>query len=125
MLFILGGKHAEFLSFPLKVIDFLQSYMDACFLQLLQHTPSHKLLQQLQLHLIEETTFSDVLEQLRGSLEPFAVGHQKSLREAAIPEKEKEKQRQKGDWRQRRNALPSVVGSVGTVGVYQVEELVL
>lgn len=99
--------------------------MDACFLQLLQHSLSHKLLQQLQAHLLEEASFSDVLEQLRGSLEPFAVGHQKTLKEAAIPEKEKERQRQKGDWRQRRNGAPAVVGAVGTIGVYQVEELVL
>ncbi|TEB32253.1 hypothetical protein FA13DRAFT_1791065 [Coprinellus micaceus] len=120
------GKDAKKALPPLpKVVSFLQSFMDACFLQLLQHSPSHKLLQQLQAHLLEEASFSDVLEQLRGSLEPFAVGHQKTLKEAAIPEKEKERQRQKGDWRQRRNGAPAVVGAVGTIGVYQVEELVL
>ncbi|TEB23786.1 hypothetical protein FA13DRAFT_1797815 [Coprinellus micaceus] len=120
------GKDAKKALPPLpKVVSFLQSFMDACFLQLLQHSPSHKLLQQLQAHLLEEASFSDVLEQLRGSLEPFAVGHQKTLKEAAIPEREKERQRQKGDWRQRRNGAPAVVGAVGTIGVYQVEELVL
>jgi len=109
----------------MQIIDFLQSFMDACFLQLLQHPPSHKLLQSLQAHITEEATFSDLLEQLRGPLEPFAVGHQKAVREAAIPEKEKERQKQKGDWRQRRAGAPSVIGAVGAIGVYQVEELVL
>lgn len=108
-----------------SVVSFLQSFMDACFLQLLQHAPSHRLLQQLQAHLVEEAAFSDVLEQLRGALEPFAVGHQKSVKEAAIPEKEKERQRQKGDWRQRRGGAPAVVGAVGAIGVYQVEEMAL
>ena len=50
----------------------------------------------------------------------------KSVREAAVPEKEREKQRQKGDWRQRRAGQAAVVGSAGaSVGVYQVEEMVL
>lgn len=108
-----------------QVVQFLQSFMDACFLQLLQHGPSHKLVQQLQAHLVEEVSFAEILEQLRGSLEPFAIGHQKALREAAIPQKEKEKERQKGDWRQRRNGAPGVHGNVGTIGVYQVEEMAL
>ncbi|KAF6740925.1 hypothetical protein DFP72DRAFT_1182048 [Ephemerocybe angulata] len=121
-----GAKRNKKVLPPLpSVVSFLQSFMDACFLQLLQHAPSHRLLQQLQAHLVEEAAFSDVLEQLRGALEPFAVGHQKSVKEAAIPEKEKERQRQKGDWRQRRGGAPAVVGAVGAIGVYQVEEMAL
>ncbi|KAJ2930872.1 hypothetical protein H1R20_g6214, partial [Candolleomyces eurysporus] len=108
-----------------KVISFLQAFLDSTFLLLLRHPPSHKTLQLLQSHLVEESSFSDTLQQLRGSLEPFAIGHQKSVREAAMPEKEKERQRQKGDWRQRRAGQAAVVGSAASVGVYQVEEMVL
>ncbi|RXW19385.1 hypothetical protein EST38_g6484 [Candolleomyces aberdarensis] len=108
-----------------KVISFLQAFLDSTFLLLLQHPPSHKTLHLLQSHLIEESSFSDTLQQLRGSLEPFAIGHQKSVKEAAVPEKEKERQRQKGDWRQRRAGQAAAMGSAASVGVYQVEEMVL
>ncbi|TFK28968.1 hypothetical protein FA15DRAFT_664615 [Coprinopsis marcescibilis] len=106
-----------------KVIVFLQSFLDACFLSLLQHPPSHPLLSELQNYLGDESAFSDSLIQLQGSLEPFSITHQKMLREAAVPEKERERQKQKGDWRQRRNGAAGVIGAVGAVGVYQLEEL--
>jgi hypothetical protein len=107
----------------IQVISFLQSFLDSTFLLLLQHPPSHKTLHLLQSQLIEESNFSDTLQQLRGSLEPFAIGHMKSVKEAAVPEKEKERQRQKGDWRQRRAGQAGVAAA--SVGVYQVEEMVL
>ncbi|KAG2013070.1 hypothetical protein CC2G_010007 [Coprinopsis cinerea AmutBmut pab1-1] len=106
-----------------RVIAFLQPFLDACFLPLLQHPPSHPLLHELQNSLIEESALSELLLQLQGSLEPFSVSHQKALREAAIPQREREKQRQKGDWRARRGGAAGVIGNVGTVGVYQLEEL--
>ncbi|KAH6912477.1 hypothetical protein BKA70DRAFT_1530271 [Coprinopsis sp. MPI-PUGE-AT-0042] len=107
-----------------KIISFLQPFLDATFLPLLSHTPSHALLTELQTYLTEESTLSDLLIQLQGALEPFSVHHQKVLREASIPEKERERRRQKGDWRQRRGGVAGVVGEVGAVGVYQLEELV-
>ncbi|KAH6902835.1 hypothetical protein BKA70DRAFT_1374288 [Coprinopsis sp. MPI-PUGE-AT-0042] len=107
-----------------KIISFLQPFLDATFLPLLSHTPSHALLAELQTYLTEESTLSDLLIQLQGALEPFSVHHQKVLREASIPEKEREKRRQRGDWRQRRGGVAGVVGEVGAVGVYQLEELV-
>jgi hypothetical protein len=58
-------------------------------------------------------------ESLRGFLEPFAIAQERRIKESMVPEKEKEKERQKIDWRQRRKRFD------GDVGVYQLEELVL
>jgi len=52
-------------------------------------------------------------------LEPFAIAQEKKIKESMVPEKEKEKERQKIDWRQRRKRFD------GDIGVYQLEELVL
>ena len=60
-----------------------------------------------------------MVESLRGPLEPFAIAQEKKIKESMVPEKEREKERQKIDWRQRRKRFD------GDVGVYQLEELVL
>ena len=59
------------------------------------------------------------MESLRGPLEPFAIAQEKTIKESMVPEKEKEEQKQKIDWRQRRKKFD------GDIGVYQLEELVL
>lgn len=102
-----------------QVLAFLQTLMDASFLSLLQHPPAHQILKHLRAQLEPEVAFAELVELLRGPLEPFAVGHEKALKEAAIPEKEKREEREKGDWRQRRKAMRT------DIGVYQIEELVL
>lgn len=115
-----GKKQDELLPLE-KVVAFLQTLMDASFLSLLQHPPAHQILKHLRAQLEPEVVFAEMVEQLRGPLEPFAVGHEKALKEAAIPEKERKKEREKGDWRQRKNDKAMRTD----IGVYQLEELVL
>jgi hypothetical protein len=76
-------------------------------------------LQHINTQLDPEIVFSNMVESLRGPLEPFAIAQEKAVKESMVPEKEKEKERQKIDWRQRRKRFD------GDVGVYQLEELVL
>ena len=104
-----------------QVLAFLQTLMDASFLSLLQHPPAHQILKHLRAQLEPEVAFAELVEHLRGPLEPFAVGHEKALKEAAISEKERKKEREKGDWRQRRNEKAMRTD----IGVYQLEALVL
>ena len=70
-----------------------------------------------QLH--PEIAFAQMVESLRGPLEPCAIAQEKPIKESKIPEKQKEKERQQIDWRQRKKRFE------GDVGVYQLEELVL
>ncbi|KIK03283.1 hypothetical protein K443DRAFT_131500 [Laccaria amethystina LaAM-08-1] len=116
-----AGKKQDELPPLEKVLAFLQTLMDASFLSLLQYPPAHQILKHLRAQLEPEVAFAELVEHLRGPLEPFAVGHEKALKEAAIPEKERKKEREKGDWRQRRNEKAMRTD----IGVYQIEELVL
>ena len=102
-----------------KIIDFIQIILDASFLSLLQHKRAHEVLQRINTQLNPEIAFAKMAESLRGPLEPFAIAQEKKIKESMVPEKEREKERQKIDWRQRRKRFD------GDVGVYQLEELVL
>ena len=103
----------------LKIIEFIQVILDASFLSLLQHKRAHQVLQRIYAQLNPEIAFAKMVESLRGPLEPFAIAQEKKIKESMVPEKEKEKERQKIDWRQRRKRFD------GDVGVYQLEELVI
>lgn len=105
--------------FYVKIIDFIQIILDASFLSLLQHKRAHQVLQRINAQLNPEIAFAKMAESLRGPLEPFAIAQEKKIKESMVPEKEREKERQKIDWRQRRKRFD------GDVGVYQLEELVL
>jgi hypothetical protein len=102
-----------------KIIDFIQIILDASFLSLLQHKRAHQILQRINAQLNPEVAYAKMVESLRGPLEPFAIAQEKKIKESMVPEKEREKERQKIDWRQRRKRFD------GDVGVYQLEELVL
>ncbi|KAF4619578.1 hypothetical protein D9613_004793 [Agrocybe pediades] len=104
-----------------KIVNLLQIILDASFLSLLQHPPAHKLLRKLQNQLNPEITFGAVVETLRGPLEPFAIAQEKTVKESLIPAQERERERQKGDWRQRRKN----VNGGADIGLYKLEELVL
>jgi len=60
-----------------------------------------------------------MVETLRGPLEPFAIAQEQVIKESKVPEKDKDKERQKIDWRQRKKRFE------GDIGLYQLEELVL
>ena len=102
-----------------QIIDFIQIVLDASFLSLLQHKGAHQVLQHINTQLYPEIAFANAIESLRGPLEPFAIAQEKAIKESMVPGKEKEKEKQKIDWRQRRKRFD------GDVGVYQLEELVL
>lgn len=101
--------------------DILQVVLDACFLSLLQHPPSHKILRKLQEKLTPEISFSANVETLRGFLEPFAIAQEKAIKESLVSPEEREREKQKVDWRQRRKGMD--VGA--DIGLYRLEELVL
>ena len=103
----------------MKIIDFIKVILDASFFSLLQHKRAHQVLQHINAQLNLEITFANTVESLRGPLEPFAIAQEKTIKESMVPEKEKEEQKQKIDWRQRRKKFD------GDIGVYQLEELVL
>ncbi|PPQ69895.1 hypothetical protein CVT26_014158 [Gymnopilus dilepis] len=104
-----------------KMSDILQVVLDACFLSLLQHPPSHKILRKLQEKLTPEISFSANVETLRGFLEPFAIAQEKAIKESLVSPEEREREKQKVDWRQRRKGMD--VGA--DIGLYRLEELVL
>ncbi|KAF9036808.1 hypothetical protein BJ165DRAFT_609969 [Panaeolus papilionaceus] len=116
-----GDKHKKMYDMPSleKIIEFTQIILDSSFLTLLQHPPAYKTLRSIQAHLDPEIRFTSVVEGIRGALEPFLHAQQKTLKEALIPEDVKEKERQKGDWRQRRKQLNA------NIGPYTLEEILL
>lgn len=106
-------------------MDFIQIILDASFLALLQHAPAHKVLQSIHIQLNPEIAFAGAAETLRGPLEPFAIAQDKALKESLIPQQEREREKQKGDWRQRRKGVGAAAGVAADIGLYQLEELVL
>ncbi|KAF9478651.1 hypothetical protein BDN70DRAFT_879661 [Pholiota conissans] len=108
-----------------KVIDLVQCILDASFLSLLQYTPAHKVLRNIQTLLTPEIAFANAAETLRGPLEPFALAQEKAIKESLITPQEREREKQKGDWRQRRKGVGAAPGVAADIGVYQLEELVL
>lgn len=99
---------------------FLQTLLDSSFLTFLTYLPSHGILRDIFSHLEPELSFTDDVEQLRGPLEPFVRAHAKAVHEAAHGV---QKPDLKVDWRKRRKEAHEQAGI--TVGVYQIEELVL
>ncbi|PPQ63334.1 hypothetical protein CVT24_006707, partial [Panaeolus cyanescens] len=102
-----------------KVVEFIQIVLDSSFLTILQHRSAHKTLRSIQAQLDPEIHFMSSVEGIRGTLEPFVQAQQKTLKESLIPEDVKEKERQKGDWRQRRKQLDA------NIGPYTLEEILL
>ncbi|KAI0268165.1 hypothetical protein BC834DRAFT_933308 [Gloeopeniophorella convolvens] len=100
-----------------KVLIFLRATLDATFLTLLQHAPSHKLLRRLSAHLQSELTLIDELQSLQEPLGSFAKAQGKIVSEKQKPPAQLE------DWRRRRK-LAHEQASIG-VGLYQIEELVI
>jgi len=96
-----------------KILGFLRAILDATFVTLLQHTPSHQLLRRLAAHLQSELSIIDELQFLHGPLGLFA----KTVSEKQRPPAQLE------DWRRRRK-LAHEQASMG-VGLYRVEELVI
>lgn len=104
-----------------QIVGLLQVILDSSFLSLLQHPPAHKLLRKIQNQLNPEISFGALAENLRGPLEPFVIAQEKTLKESLVPAQERERERQKGDWRQRRKNINAAVD----IGLYKLEELVL
>lgn len=101
------------------MISFLQTLLDASFLALLQHPPSHRVLRSLAAQVEPEIAFTEQIERLRGPLEPFAKAQTKAVRDAG----DEKRQQPQGDWRQRKKQAHEQAG-LG-VGLYRLEELVL
>ncbi|KAF9450156.1 hypothetical protein P691DRAFT_665850 [Macrolepiota fuliginosa MF-IS2] len=110
-----------------KILNFLQSLLDASFLTLLQHPPAHKILKNLKAHIEPEIAAFSQTEQIRGLVEGFARAHVKAVKSAeegkAKDTKNTGQEGSKKDWRQRRREAHEQVGMA--VGAYQLEELVL
>lgn len=92
--------------------------MDTSFLALLQHPPAHDLIRRISSHLELEMFRVDEMEHIRGPLEPFARAQSKALKESAEGKRDAQV-----DWRKRRKAAHEQAGI--TVGIYQLEELVI
>lgn len=116
---ILEKKNCIQLGYMMQAVDLLQIILDASFLSLLQHSPAHTILRKLQDQLNPEIGFASAAETLRGPLEPFVIAQEKTVKESLVPAQEREKEKQKGDWRQRRKEMTV------DVGLYKLEELVL
>jgi len=58
-------------------------------------------------------------------LEPFAVGQGKAVKESLVTPQEREREKQKVDWWQRRKGAGAAPGVGVDIGVYKLEELVL
>lgn len=78
------------------------------------------MLQSIHTQLNPEIMFASAAETLRGPLEPFSIAQEKAVKESLIPQQEREREKQKGDWRQRRKGV-----GAADIGLYQLEELVL
>lgn len=105
-----------------QILAFLRTTLDASFLSLLQLSSSHALLKRISSHLEPELALIDEAEQLRGPLEPFAKAQAKVVAEAAQGGVKKDSAQQ-GDWRRRKKMQHEQAGL--SIGLYQVEELVL
>ncbi|KAF8191434.1 hypothetical protein K438DRAFT_1830503 [Mycena galopus ATCC 62051] len=115
-----GGSGAGAAHPPLiKVLSFLQTILDACFLALLQHTPAHPVLRKVLSRIEPEIQLTEEVELLRGPLEMFARAQAK-----AVGEGKEGKKHGGADWRQRRR-LEHERAAMAVGGVYQLEELVL
>lgn len=108
-----------------KITNFIQTLLDSSFLLLLSHVPSHNILRKLSSQLTPEIAFAHAAQNLRGALEPFAIAQEKAVKGSLVSKEEREKDKQKVDWRQRKMGVGAVGGAGTDVGVYTLEELVL
>lgn len=95
---------------------FLQALLDASFVALLQYQPSYDLLRRILSYIEPEITLMDMLEPLRGVLEPFVKTQM--LQEQTALTKESP-----AEWRKRKKQLEQQDGL--SVGLYRLEELMI
>lgn len=108
-----------------KIISFLHALLDASFLTLLQHTPSHPLLRRIfEEQVGSQIMFNNDLEVLRGALQPFAKSHAAAITDARLGRAGGNKKTvdHQEDWRKRRRRIHEQ--NEMALGPYQVEELV-
>ncbi|KDQ29589.1 hypothetical protein PLEOSDRAFT_1103600 [Pleurotus ostreatus PC15] len=103
-----------------KLLLFLQCMIDATFVNLLQHRPAYRILQDIMSDIEAEVAFVDQLGTLRGPLEVFAKAEAKAAKEAKDG---KGKTTSQTDWMQKRKRAHEQVGIA--VGLYRLEELVI
>jgi len=109
-----------------KITSLISTLLDSSFLSLLSYKPSHPILRTISSQIEPELAFIHAAQDLRGGLEPFALLQARTLRDSLLSKAEKEKQKQKGDWRQRKKGVGGATGVPGAdVGMYTLEELVL
>ncbi|KAI0375953.1 hypothetical protein BV20DRAFT_985175 [Pilatotrama ljubarskyi] len=111
-----------------KILAFLQTLLDASFLALLAHAPTHRLLRTLAAHIEPALALTSTLEHLCGPLEPFARAAAKAssakAEAGAGAGAGAGKAADSGrDWRRKRKMAHEQAAIA--VGLYQVEELVL
>ena len=115
---------AFFLAFlAFQITNLVQALLDSCFLSLLLYKPSHQILYDLSSQLTPEIAFTHAARDLLGALEPFSIAQEKSVRESMIPKDEKEREKQRADWRQRKKGAGAAVRA--DIGIYTLEDLVL
>ena len=107
-----------------QIVSHISTLLDTSFLSLLPYKPSHPILRTIVSQITPEVTFIHAAQDLRGGLEPFAVLHERTLRESLMPKAEKEKEKQKVDWRQRKKGVGAATGGAD-IGLYAMEELVI
>ena len=122
-LFIITNESLHGQSFY-QITSHISALLDSSFVSLLSYKPSHQILQTILSQIAPEISFIHDARDLRGGLEPFAVLQERTLRESLIPKAEKEKEKSKVDWRQRRKGVGAVTGGAD-IGIYALEELVL
>ena len=70
-----------------------------------------------------EIAFTHAARGLLGALEPFSIAQEKSVRESTMSKDEKEREKQRIGWRQRKKGFGAAVRA--DVGIYTLEDLVL
>ncbi|OSX59323.1 hypothetical protein POSPLADRAFT_1075545 [Postia placenta MAD-698-R-SB12] len=103
-----------------KILGFTQAVIDASFLALLAHPPAHALLRTLLAHLQPELALLSELQALAGPLQPFAAAHARAVHDGAHGASKVDT---RVDWRRRKKTLHEQ--NQMSLGVYQVEELVI
>ncbi|KAJ8482300.1 hypothetical protein ONZ45_g15004 [Pleurotus djamor] len=103
-----------------KVLSFLIAVVDATFVNLLQHQPSHQILKAIMSDIEVQLTLVDDLVSLCGPLEAFSKAQAKAAQEA---KEGKGKQASQTEWMRKRRHAHEQTGMA--VGAYRLEELVI
>ncbi|PFH50149.1 hypothetical protein AMATHDRAFT_48133 [Amanita thiersii Skay4041] len=111
-----------------KILAFTETFLDATFLTLVQHSPAQEVLKELETLFESEIAFTLDVQPLFGALDQFARAHERVLREAEERASTGGvdvvgKKGYQEDWRQRKKRQHEQAGM--GIGLYQVEELVL